>query len=202
MKTLGYIISKRNLKEQYPFLEVVNNISLVQNNKPYLIVGLSEAKKIASDNFSILNKKLGDGNYWTFGRTERRDEFEKDIKSFFNDIINSNINNIKYTYINILNINYNIIKRLLNLCYSLEKKYIYIWNDMIYVLCDDKNVIGLSLHLMRYCGYNTEKIIQKIKSNTNNVVCDTEQCISAHIRQRLHNKQYAIPYIISIMDER
>lgn len=201
MCTLGYIISKTKIKNNFQFVEVVDDISKVENDKPYLIVGLSEAKKIASDKFSILHKELGNGNYWTFGRTEKRDEFEKDVIKFYNNILNYNINNIKYKYINILNINYNILKRLLKLCYYSKYKYIYIWNDMIYVLCKENNVIGISLSMLEYCGYKKEKILDRIKSNKYNIICDTDECISYKIKQRIKNKDYVVPYIMSLMEK-
>ena len=57
------------------------------------------------------------------------------------------------------NLNYNILKRLYKLCFSNNKRYIYIWNDMIYVLCDNNDVIGISLKIMHYCGIKTDKIV-------------------------------------------
>lgn len=200
MQTLGYIVSKTKLKIKFDFLQQVTDISQVEEDKPYLIVGLSEAKKIASDKFSILNKSLGNNCYWTFGRTEKRDEFEKDIKFFFNNIINININNIKYYYIDVYNINYNILKRLIKLCYSSNLKYIYIWNDMIYIQCKENNIIGISLKMIKYYGIKSDKILKRIYNNPNNIICDSDTCIPYKIQQKLKNKQYVIPYIMKLME--
>ena len=80
MKALGSIVSKRKIKDTVGFVEVVNDIKEVSGQtNPILIVGLDEAKKIAS-NFSILNKKIDNNVFWTFGKTEKRDEHEKDVK--------------------------------------------------------------------------------------------------------------------------
>lgn len=200
MQTLGYIISKSNLKMKFDFLKQINDLSEVKDNKPFIIIGLSEAKKIASDKFSILHKSFEKNHFWTFGRTEKRDEFEKDIKVFFNYVINEYINNIKYYYINIYNINFNILKRLVKLCYSSNLKYIYIWNDMIYIQCENSSVIGLSLKIMKYMKLDCNKIINKLKINPSNIICESDTCIPYKIQQKLKNKQYVIPYIMKLME--
>ena len=199
MQVLGYIVTSSRLKTKYEFISVVKDISMVEEGKPYLVIGLSEAKKIASDKFSILNKSLENNGYWTFGRTERRDEYESDLNVFYNKVITDNIDKIKYIYINILYINFNLLKRLLTLCYNKDKKYIYIWNDMIYVLCSRNTVIGISLAIMKYMQYDANKIIKRIKSNPNNIICENDGCISTKIRRLIRHKQYVVPYIMFLM---
>ena len=57
MKKLGYIVSKKKIKNVVDFVGVVNSVEDVEDpTKPFIIIGLNEAKEIASD-FSILNKK-------------------------------------------------------------------------------------------------------------------------------------------------
>ena len=64
MKKLGYIVSKRKLKNVVDFVGVVNSIEDIEDpTKPFLIIGLNEAKEI-TPNFSILNKKLDEDVFW------------------------------------------------------------------------------------------------------------------------------------------
>lgn len=115
MKILGSIVSKRKIKDVVGFVEVVNDISKVSDpTKPILIVGLSEAKKLISD-FSILEKSVGEDIFWTYGRTEKRDEHEFDLKSFYDYVLESAIKDIKYYYVNLLTIKLNSIKKLINI---------------------------------------------------------------------------------------
>ena len=55
MKKLGYIVSKKKIKNVVDFVGVVNSVEDIDDpTKPFIIIGLNEAKEI-SPNFSILN---------------------------------------------------------------------------------------------------------------------------------------------------
>lgn len=198
MPTLGYIVSKKKLNNIKSFIKQVDDISKADLSKPTLIVGLDSAKSFSGEGFSILNKKIGENLFWTFKKTERRTDFEKDINNFYNYIINYNLNNIKYYYINIINLKYSSLKKLINYIFSNQKKYIFISNNgMLYILHDDI-VIGLSLEIMRYIGINTCRILDRLNANKNNVICnDISECLS-DIRIEVGNNRYIIPYLMSI----
>ena len=99
MQILGSIVTKRKINNIVGFVEVVNDISKVSDpTKPILIVGLSEAKKF-NPNFSILEKSFGEGIFWTYGRTEKRNEHEEDLQAFYDYVLDSAIKDKKYYYI-------------------------------------------------------------------------------------------------------
>jgi len=156
MKKLGYIVTDKKINNIKDFVEVVNDISLTDSTKPVLLVGIETAKKNI-ENFSILNKKVNDNLFWTFRKTEKRVDFENDINYFYNYIINNITKDIKYYYINILNLKYNKIKKLYNILFSGEKKYIYISNNMLYILYNG-SVLGISILVLEYI--NLESYIQ------------------------------------------
>ena len=201
MKILGYVVSKSRIKNKVDYISYVSDFESVEKDKPCLIVGLSDARKIASDKFSILRKRIDDNLFWTFGRTEKRDEFEVDLNRFYEFVLNNNINNIKYIYLNLLNITYSVLKRLYVFCNSSERKYIYIWNDMVYILCRDNSVIGFSLRMLKYIGYDTDKIISKLKSNKYNVINFNDSFMNQKTKKITEKRKYIIPYIMSIMEE-
>jgi len=197
MRKLGYIVSDRKLNNVKDFVEVVNDISLADLSKPTLLVGLELAKKNVK-NFSILDRKNNGNLFWTFKKTERRVDFENDIDYFYNYIINNIINNIKYYYINILKLRYTRIKKLYNIVFSRERKYIYISNNMIYVLYDGA-ILGVSLEMLEYINIPREKILSKLYSNKNNVICtNSSECVKC-INHDIGNKKYAVPYFMSIL---
>ena len=71
------------------FIKVTNNKNNLDYSLPTLIVGKHNAKEIIGENnLQYLNRKVNDNLFWTFGKTERRDEFEKDVKKF-NELITS-----------------------------------------------------------------------------------------------------------------
>ena len=169
MKILGSIVSKRKIKDVVGFVEVVNDISKVSDpTKPILIVGLSEAKKMISD-FSILEKSVGEDIFWTYGRTEKRDEHEFDLKSFYDYVLESAIKDIKYYYVNLLTIKLNSIKKLINILNNDDKKYIYISNNIFYVYYNNY-ILGVSLDITSWLNISKKKILSKLHSNPNNII--------------------------------
>jgi len=198
MSTLGYIVSDTKIKNLKGFVEQVNDVSLADLTKPTLFVGIENAKKNIK-NFSILDKKYGDNIYWTFKKTEKRVEFEDDIEKFYNNIIYNISCNIKYYYINIYNLKYNKIKKLYNILFSDKGKYIYISNEMIYLLYKENIILGISLNLLEYIKIKKEKILSKLYSNKNNIICtDVSKCVKA-IRNEIGNNKYVVPYFMSIL---
>lgn len=195
MKTLGYIVTDRKLKNIDGFVEQVNDISLADSTKPILVVGWKNAKNY--DGYtSILEKQLGNNIYWTFNKSENRSDFEEDLQMFYNIIYNNILNNINYHYIDIFKLKYNKLKKLYSILSSREDKNIYISNGVVYIL-HENSVLGLSLTVLEYCGIKTEKVLQRIKSNPNNNVFEDDNKFVFKLIKRLGNKKYAVPYFIS-----
>lgn len=198
MSSLGYIVSDIKIKNLKGFVEQVNDVSLADSTKPTLFVGIENARKNIKD-FSILNKKYENNVFWTFKKTEKRVDFEKDIDYFYNFIINNISCNIKYYYINIFNLKYNKIKKLYNILFSDNGKYIYISNDMIYLLYKNNIILGISLSLLEYIKIKKEKILDKLYSNKNNIICtDVSKCVKS-IKNEIGDKKYVVPYFMSIL---
>jgi len=198
MQKLGYIVTDRKINGVKDFVGVVNDISLADPTKPVLIVGIKLAKKYI-DNFSILDKKVNDKLFWTFKKTEKREDFENDINNFYNYIIYNISNNIKYYYINILKLKYNKIKKLYNIIFSSEKKYIYISNNMMYFLHNEKDVFGISVSILEFLNIDIKKLFKKIYSNENNIICtNMSNCVKS-IKTEIGNKKYVVPYFMSIL---
>ena len=198
MSCLGYIISDAKIKNLKGFVEQVNDVSLADLTKPVLFIGVENARKNIKD-FSILKKKYDNSVFWTYKKTEKRVDFEDDINYFYSYIINNISSNINYYYINIYNLKYNKIKKLYNILFSSSKKYIYISNNMIYLLYKNNIILGISLNLLEYIKIKKEKILDKLYSNKNNVICtDISQCIRP-IKNEIGNNRYVVPYFMSII---
>lgn len=193
---LGYIYSKRKLRFNVDIIENVTSLDNIDRNLPLLIVGLEAAREYCGDKFSIINKKISDNVFWTFLKTERKNDFEKDIKTFINFSINNILNNIIYEYINILTIKYSNIKKLYNIFLNNSKEnYIYCYNDMLYLYHDNENIVyGLSLKMLKYIGMDCDKIINMLLSNDNNVVFENYPKELNKIN--LKEKEYTIPYLL------
>ena len=200
MEKLGYIISKQKIKNVLDFVEVVKDISEINDpTKPFLIVGMEEAKKLCK-NFSILEKRIEKHVFWTFSKTERRVDYEKDLDNFYNFVLEYNIKNIKYYYINILTIKYNKIKKLINILNNSDKKYIYISKDMIYIYYEDY-ILGISLSILEYIGISPKKIISKINENKNNIIFTNNSFLNYRMKNIIRNKEYLTSYFMPILSK-
>lgn len=197
MEKLGYIVTDRKINNVKDFVGVVNDISLAGPTKPILIVGIENAKKNI-ENFSILDKKVNDKLFWTFKKTENRVDFEHDINYFYNYIINNISSNIKYYYINILKLKYNKLKKLYNILFSGEKKYIYISNNMLYILYNG-SVLGISISILEYIKIDLKKFFKRLYSNKDNIICTNASDCVRSIKAEIGNKKYVIPYFMSML---
>lgn len=199
MQKLGYIVSKRKIKDVVGFVEVVNSVDAIEDKtKPTLVIGLNEAKKL-SDNFSILEKKINDNLYWTFGKTERRVDYDRDIDLFYEEVLKQSIDKIQYNYINLLNFGYNRLKKLILFLQSEIDKHIYIYNDMAYVYYNNR-VLGISLRILKYNKIAISKIIGLLKNNRSNKLYYDDKCLSYKFKRIISNKKYVTPYFLSIFE--
>lgn len=199
MQKLGYIVSKRKIKDVVGFVEVVNSIDAIEDKtKPTLVIGLNEAKKL-TDNFSILEKKINDNLYWTFGKTERRVDFDRDIDLFYENILKRSIDTIQYNYVNLLNFGYNRLKKLILFLQSDLDKHIYIYNDIVYIYYNNR-VLGISLRLLKYNKIAISKIIGLLKKNNRNKLYYDDKCLSHKLKHIISNKKYVTPYFLSIFE--
>ena len=198
MEKLGYIVADRKPNNLKGFVEFTNDFSSVDSTKPVLVIGYKRAKEILGDKFNILDKNISKNVSWTFKKTEKRIDYDEDIDKFYKACINNIIYNIKYYYINIIKLKYNKIKKLYNIIFSNNKKYIYINNGMLYLKYNDC-VMGISLTILQYCGINTDKILTKITNNSSNVVYNETTPFVKELKKEIgNNKEYVIPYFISM----
>lgn len=199
MQILGYIVSKRKINNTVGFVEVVNSIKAIEDStKPVLVIGLNEAKKL-TENFSILEKKINDNLYWTFGKTERRVDYDRDLEWFYGEVLRRSIDAIDYRYVNVIEFRYQRLKKLLLFLQSEVDKHIYICNDMVYVFYD-KKVLGISLRLLRYNKIVSNKVIKLLYRQKKNKLYYNDKCLSLKLRQIISNKKYVTPYFLSIFE--
>ena len=198
MKKLGYIISPIRIKNVADFIEITDNMDKFESEMPAMIIGLKAAKEHIKD-FSILRKRYGDDKFWTFGKTERRIDFEKDVEMFYNYVLSKKIKDLKYVYVDVLTFPKNRLRSMMRFFLSSVMKYLYIYKGMLYVY-SGKNVFGLSMTLLNYCGVDSDKWLKKIARSKSVRVHYNDNGISTQIKHYVKNKRYLIPYFYSLMD--
>lgn len=197
MIVLGYIVSDRKIKGVKGFVEFKNDLSSLDTTKPVLIVGLKRAKEYCGDKFNILNKKISDKVYWTFKKTEKREDFNTDIETFYNKCFENLFNQVKYCYVNIFNLSFGDAKKFINVFKTDDKIIVYINKGMFYFLYGESKVYGISLRILKYCGINVKKHIAKLKKNHHILIYDNTDKFVMDIRNLFITNEYILPYLIS-----
>lgn len=198
MKKLGYIVSNTKLRGAVDFVETTTDPSCLLTDKPILVVGLENARKLI-ENFSILRKNPSENRFWTFGKTEKRNDYERDIEKFYKYVIEKHILGIRYYYLNIIKLSFKEIKSFLSIVYSEKPKYVYIYRDMLY-LYDGEYIFGVSLKILRYAGMDIERHLKKIyKIKTIKFFYD-DKTINPYMKRYAKNKKYLIPFFLSLLE--
>ena len=197
MKYLANILTTENFDDK-TYYNVVSGEENLIDGIPTLIVGWERAKQLFPD-ASILNWKINDDTYWTYGKRVRRENNERDIKRFKELVINRAVKNIEYWFFNVLTadkeekIRFNIILS------DSRVKYALISNNMLYVYFPETSeVTGVSLSDIEYSGMDSSKLLRKIKNNPAVKIVNERDFVSFETRELIKNKKYMIPYLSSL----
>lgn len=192
---IGRIISNKENIDTLDFVDVTKNIGSIDNFIPTLIIGKKKAEDIyGKENIKVLDKKITDNVSWTFDKVERRNEYERDLKAFNDSLIKTIKKNIKYEFFNIYIEPISRIKKLISFIKSPKIKYIYIFNDHIYMYY--KNIVyGISLSDIQYLGINKNRILRLLNSNTSNIIVENHDFLSKKMRQIIKEDKILIPYL-------
>lgn len=196
MQKLGYIVTKGSVREIPNYIGVVSSVDEVEDKtKPILIVGYKNAKNDIKD-FSILRKSVNDRLFWTFGKTENHEDYLTDIRNFCQYCVKYAISSVEYTYINVLTISRNTIKKMLQKLYSEDSLCIYIGEGMVYC-CKGNKVAGVSLSILSYCGIDYNRVAKIVTRNKKNKVFFSAKGISYELMNTMKNNKYALAYFLS-----
>ena len=197
MAKIGNIVTDSTANQQNYLFNVVNDMTLIDDTLPTLIIGYDNAKKYIK-NYSIL-KKSYDNNMlqWTFTKRERRSEHNNDLDAFKEFCILRNVKNIKYSYVDIINYSLSRIKKFIKYLRSTDVKYCFITRNSNFIFIYSKKygiVWGLSLTLCEYMGITKKKVINKIRLNPYNNIIQDISVISEDIRKKVgNNTHYLLP---------
>lgn len=192
---IGRIISNKENIDTLDFVDVTKNIGSIDNFIPTLIIGKKKAEEIyGKENIKVLDKKITNNVSWTFDKVERRNEYERDLKMFNDSLIKTIKKNIKYEFFNIYIEPISRIKKLISFIKSPKIKYIYIFNDHIYMYYNNV-VYGISLSDIQYLGINKNRILRLLNSNSSNIIVENHDFLSKKMRQIIKEDKILIPYL-------
>ena len=191
---IGRIISNKENIDTLDFVDVTKNIGSIDNFIPTLIIGKKKAEEIyGKENIKVLDKKITNNVSWTFDKVDRRNEYERDLKVFNDSLIKTIKKKVKYEFFNIYIEPISRIKKLISFIKSPKIKYIYIFNDHIYMYYNNI-VYGISLSDIEYLGINKQRILKLFRSNNNNIIIENNDFLSKKMKQTIKDDKILVPY--------
>lgn len=191
MKYIANVLTK-NLFDNLLYNVVSDKNDLIQGI-PTLCIGKEFTKK-NYPNFSVIEFKVEDGIYWTYGPREKRNIYEERLLNFQDIAINSFIDNIDYKFINVLisDIKTEDCNNMMNAINSDIKTTSFLFGDMVYVYSNEKKcVYGVSLRDIKYKGKDVKRLLSLIFKKTR--VINAKEDISFEVRSSFFGYNYAIP---------
>ena len=176
---------------------IVKSSSDLIDGLPTLIVGYDYVNKHYQD-FDITNIKLEPNLYWTFKKTEKRDKFDEDLRWFIRKVYEDLTDKLIYLFVDPIQHKPKTLRKIVKKILSLNDVITYQHNEMFYVYSDNL-IFGIDLKLLKYLGFNTDKIKEKIKSISNVFLIDDEILIGyKKCIETLNNRVRYIPYLYFI----
>lgn len=186
--------TKINVSEEF---NVVKSMDDIIQGLPTLIIGYEYVNKHFPD-FDISSFCLGPDLYWTFKRTERRDNFEQDLLKFISKVYTDLVSKTVYVFVDPIQHKPKTLRKIIRKIYSLENVVTYVNGQMIY-LYSGEFIFGVDLKLLKFMGVNIEKIKEKIKT-LSSVFLDDDKILIEYKKNivALDNQVRYIPFLYSI----
>lgn len=197
MKKLANIVIKGKKNVFGNIYNVVNNCEQIDDTLPTLYIGLEQAKKCI-DGFNILKKYYPNQNcWWTFSKTERRNDYITDVQKFQTDIILKVLSEVKYEYVDFIRYTRKRLVKFIKYIKSNNNKICFVTKGSNFIFIYDVKIkceFGLSLTLCEYCGIDRYKVINHIKENKyNHFIYDMSFLTSETRRIIGDNTHYVLP---------
>lgn len=168
---------------------------------PILIIGKKNAEEIfGKERVKVLDKTITNNISWTYGKTEKREEYEKDIEHFYKMIYSKINKSVKYVNIDIYGCVYTKIKNFINFIRGEKYKCVFFSDNHVYIYCE-KTVIGISLTEIEYCGVKKEKIFNLIKNGKNVIYVKNDFSIINILIKYVNNPKYIVPYVYYLKNQ-
>lgn len=197
MKYIANILTDEPFNEGELYNVVRDKDELVPDI-PTLIIGWERTKAEYPD-ASIIEWKVADNVYWTYGKYERRDKYEVNVKKFQDLSFKKFVESLKYVFYDVMLEGEDRFIKFIELLLSNVQKTVYITGDMMYIHIDyTKKVVGVSLRDCDYLGETYKKrIFSAMYNNPSVILLKNNDAISKEIRFKTRGKAYILPYLYS-----
>lgn len=189
MKFIANILTNRKFEDDGLYNIVSSKDDLIVDI-PTLVIGWEYTKKLYK-NANILDWKIDENTYWSFGNREKRQRYDETLIKFKELAINKFVKSIEYKFISLFSNNFDELN---NILHSNNKLNLFIQNNMLYLSNNiEKTVYGISLIEYEYIYNNKNMLLKEIyNSNNVNIIKDN---VSMDLKLFLKNHIYIIPYL-------
>ena len=196
----GRIITRSKRIEANELIDVTSDIASIDPSIPTLIVGKQLAVEMfGADKVKVLNKNIDKNISWTFLKTERRSDFEKDISNFKNDVMRRITKSVKYYYVDVITSSAYKMMRFVRMLADGRPKTAFIRNNNMYIYVD-KWVFGVSLDDIEYIGINRNKVFSFIKRLRNVRFVYDNKNWSIELKRETFDNAIIVPYISFVLN--
>jgi hypothetical protein len=195
---LGRIITGSKSITVPNFIDVTPDEKKYDSSVPTLVIGRKRSENIfGKENLKVLDKRVGDVSFWTFGKTERRSDYEKELNNFLDFVAKEEEKKIQYKFFSFVSQPFDASKRMIEFLYSSKKKkYIFRVKNQLYIYVDGTNVVyGINLEEIDYIGNSSETFVEKMKLNIRNIFIEDEDFNGIEEKKRFKRWQIMAPYL-------
>ena len=194
MSYIGNIVTTSSI--DWDYLKKCHDISEADPSVPTLIVGIERAKALIRE-FNILNHTYDNNIFWTYGKRERRDEYDEATKSFIKTCVNKICEPVTYEFLDFIDFDKDKLKKLCE--YINNDTYKILYNDYNRTLfiydTVSKKVYGISLQLLEYIGRDKHKFLKWVSNSNGNILLTDMKFIPKDIIRIIDNERYLVPVL-------
>lgn len=196
----GRIITRSKRIDANELIDVTSDITSIDPSIPTLVVGKQLAVEMfGADKVKVLNKNIDKNISWTFLKTERRSDFEKDISNFKNDVMRRITKSVKYYYVDVITSSAYKMMRFVRMLADGRSKTVFIRNNNMYIYVD-KWVFGVSLDDIEYIGIDRNKVFSFIKRLRNVRFVYDNKNWSIELKRETFDNAIIVPYISFVLN--
>lgn len=197
MKYIGNILSDEPISLGILF-KVVQSMDDASDNVPTLIIGWEKTKELYPS-ASIIEWNVADNVYWTYGKYERRDKYEENIKKFQEMAFKRFLDTVGYAFYDVIVSDEGRFDDFIEMLKADIGKTVYVSGDMMYVYIDDMlKVLGVSLRDCDYVDKSYRKrIFSTIYGSKSVKFLKNGDDVPKEIRVKAIGRAYILPYLCS-----
>jgi len=169
MIIVGNIVTEGGLTgvpNNFNILSIEDYLKNPVHDLPTIFVGWDLTKTYIGE-VSILKKKIKENLYWTFSSSEKRTNFENDLKKFINRSYDDYVKKIKFISIDPIIYKINNTEEFISKINNVAGGFAYLYQNKVVYVYNNFVIYSIDLEQLDFIGFDREIILSKLKELTN-----------------------------------